>query len=90
MAQEAPSLTNTRDRLLYDYLLLHIIDGGGHGAVLGLGEEEGEDAGGDGHHAKDQGGDDGADLGQRGHGGRQGASHLKGQIEKELLRGSNL
>ena len=40
-------------------------------------QDEGDEAGCDGHGAKDEGGDDGADLGQGGHCGRQGASHLK-------------
>ena len=40
-------------------------------------QDECDEAGGDGHGAKDEGGDDGADLSQGGHGGGQSASDLK-------------
>ena len=40
-------------------------------------QDECDEAGGDGHGAKDEGGDDGADLSQGGHGGGQSAPHLK-------------
>ena len=39
-------------------------------------QDECDEAGGDGHGAKDEGGDDGADLSQGGHSGGQSASHL--------------
>ena len=44
-----------------------------------LREEEGEGAGGDGHHGEDEGGDGGGDVGQRGHCGRQSPAHLGDQ-----------
>ena len=44
-----------------------------------LREEEGEGAGGDGHHGEDEGGDGGVDVGQRGHCGRQSPAHLGDQ-----------
>ena len=44
-----------------------------------LREEEGEGAGGDGHHGEDEGGDGGVDVGQGGHGGGQGPAYLGDQ-----------
>ena len=43
-------------------------------------QDEGDEAGCDGHGAKDEGGDDRADLGQRRHRRRQRASHLVAKI----------
>ena len=63
------------------HLLLHVIDGGGHGPVLGLGEQEGERGRDKGHGGEDECGDDRADLGQGGHGGRHGASDLGKMLE---------
>jgi len=57
----------------------NIINGSRHWPVLGLWQDEGDEAGCDGHGAKDEGGDDRADLGQRRHRRRQRASHLRHQ-----------
>ena len=43
-------------------------------------QDERDEAGCDGHGAKDEGGDDRADLGQRRHRRRQRASHLVAEI----------
>ena len=59
--------------------LLNVIKVFRHLPPQRLREEEGEGAGGDGHHGEDEGGDGGVDVGQRGHCGRQSPAHLGDQ-----------
>ena len=72
---------NVRDEIIFSpnfsNSLLNILERLGHFLAPSFREEECEEARGDRHDGEDQGGDDGVDVCQRGHGGGHRPAKLK-------------